>query len=323
MADQEKSDSRNWKLGKPKERDSESRFELEEERKPESKARVRAPKKDPSMRESIVSKDRPSSSGFTEEDDNRPIVPIGRPIPEKVKKPWTVQRVVKHPVTITLGTVIICGTILNTLWPRIRYADTEDPYAIVYDEQKQGVALISHFVYSEEKQDLKEYALGYDEPLAIREGRFLMGIGQVFQTIGKLREENKTPPLFLSIPVLTDLPITPETDPQLAFTQELQNSERIESIKDLNLKINRAISEKKITPAELQALGDQLQWKGKALLDSFVESPQLRASLGIDKANEDLAKKSFPEFNTYENALKQSLDPEFFAALVAVHNRYY
>ncbi|MGF1574211.1 MAG: hypothetical protein ACFCU1_14215 [Sumerlaeia bacterium] len=322
MADQDKSDSRSWQLGKQKERDNESRFKLEEETKAAKKPKVRAPKKDPTMRESIVAPDRPSGE-VEEEDDDRPIVPIGKPIVPKAKKPWTAQRVIKHPVTIILTTVIICASILNTLLPNLDSNFEPNPYALVYDEQKPGVALVNHFLYSEEQQNILDYALGYDEPLAIREGRFLVGVGEIFSLVGKARSENKPVPLFPSVTILTEIPIVEQTDPNLLYSQGLQNSERIESIKDLAQQLNKAVSEYKIDPKEFQAIGEQLQLKGKALLDSFVEDPKLRTTLAVDKANEQLAGKSFPEFSSFNETLSKSLHPDFYAALLAAHNRYY
>lgn len=322
MADQEKDDSRTWQLGKSKQRESGSRFELEEEEKRPSKTRQKLQKKDPAMRESIVSRDRPSSLDEEEEDD-RPIVPIGKPIPEKVKLPWTAERVAKHPVTIILGTAIICAMILNTLWPRLRYEQVEDPYAIVYDQEKPGVALLSFFLYSEKHQGLNPYSLGYVESLAVREGRFLMGIGELMITVGTLNKEKLQEPKMFSVDVLKDVPLKPQTDLLLISSQELQTSERSQSVSDLGMKMSEAVKKGQISAEELIALGEQLNWKGKDLLDGFLEDAATRKALGVEGASKEFATKSFPEFASYESKLRVFLHHEFVDGLIAVHGRYY
>jgi hypothetical protein len=317
-------DQKNWKLGKAKERQSDSRFELEPEQPTPKKepVRPRVPKRDPRQREALGPVDT-SDLGLEEEPaEQKPVVPIGKPIEPKPRKPWTTERVLKHPVTIILATIVVCSGILYTLWPRLGSYEGPD-YSLVYDHKKPGLALVEQFVYQEEFSGPSPYVIGYEEFTGLREARFLAGIGDVFVQVGERYRATETLRGKVESVYLLDLAVKPGADDLQRRFQEDQYTERFESISDIVSSLEVALLQNLITREELRSAGDILLLQGRALLDSELETPEQRRAFGVEGANDRLIEKGSLNFGSFRPKLEKALYPPLAQALYEVHARYY
>lgn len=316
-------DSKKFRLGKEKDK-RQSRLELEEVEAEKKEKKVVA-STNPIMRESLTGPKVKQKKQAEKSEDNPPIgksvESVKRKQEKKKKKyPWY-----KHPLFILAYTVAACGFFLYLLTPRM--GTIEAPYiSLSMVDNSVGGPIVSYFIIQNELKNTKDEPPSYQEPLGVREGRFLSCMGLILQYSGNFYNNSGNYgryPQINEIMAVETVPEVTSSSPDAEFVKRVHRDEIYISASNLGLEIGQLISTNKVRAIDVIRAGNYLQFRGRSLLDTTLEDEELRNQLRIEDAVANDVLNNNIEFQDVEPTLRIIFPEKLFNQVSETHNRYF
>jgi len=316
-------DSKKFRLGKEKDK-RQSRLELEEvDAEPKVKKVVAST--DPKMRESLSGPKVKRKQQQEESEDNPPLGKSVESVKKKQEKKKKKNPWYKHPLFILAYTVAACSFFLYLLTPRM--GTVEAPYiSLTTVDNSVGGPLVSYFIIQNELKGTKDEPPSYQEPLGVREGRFLSSIGFALQYSGNFYNNSGNYgryPQINEIMAVQTVPANQSSSPDAEFVQRVHRDEIYISVSNLGYEIGQMISTNKVRATDVIRAGNYLQFRGRSLLDTTLEDEELRNKLRIEDAVANDVLNNNIEFQDVEPTLRIILPEKLFNQVRETHNRYF